>query len=347
MDIQQVRKGLRELGEIMLAAGESRFGKLTGEQKEIAKDLETLIPKAVEENHWFTENNTRYAMLAHAHMLLKAEKPDFFSEENTGNTIAVIPPALAPLDGLKDVAIALLSGFKVKYRLMFAKEKLMPAIADALFRINPEFSEKLETVEGKISNFDKVIVSIPEDRQEQWVKYFSKYPGKMRRASYGAAVITGSETLNQLESIGSDIFRYFGRTYHNIYKLYLPENYSIKMLTEPFDPFAAEMKQHTQYSNNFEYNKSIYLINSEENTDNGFLIFRKDTSLQSRIAVINFDYYKDEDELKEMLRSEHDKNSRITCIKKIDDFYTVDPGEALKPSFSDPDAKDTAVKIKN
>ncbi len=347
MDIQQVRKGLRELGEIMLAAGESRFSNLEESRKAIARNLEALIPKTVEENHWFTENNTRYAMLAHAHMLLESEKHDFFSEENSGLTMAVIPPALAPLDGLKDIAIALLAGFKVKYRQMSENEILMPAIADTLVSIHPEFRKKIETVEGKLSDFDKVIVSIPEDRQQQWVKYFSQYPGKLRRAKYGAAVITGKETLNQLEAMGNDIFRYFGRTSENVYKLYLPENYSIKLLAEPFAPFAAEMKQHTQYFNNFEYNKSIYLINSEDNTDNGFLIFRKDAALQSRIAVINFERYKDENELKEMLLLHHDKSSRITSIKKTGDFHTVYPGEALKPSFSDPDAIDTAEKIKN
>jgi hypothetical protein len=42
---------------------------------------------------------------------------------------------------------------------------------------------------------------------------------------------------------------------------------------------------HHKYFNNYEYNKSVYLINQEPHFDNGFLIARETESLVSPISV--------------------------------------------------------------
>lgn len=345
MDIQQVRKGLKQLGDALQAAGETRYNHLDKNLQAVGRKLESLISQAFMENYWFTENNVRFAFLANGWMLQEAEKADYISEKNQANTIAIVPPALAPLDGLKDVAIALLTGSKVQFKQMFVKEKLMPGIIDALYDINPEFKKLIYFQQNQLKEFNRVIVTIPSDRNEQWEKYFTQYPGKIRRASYSAAVVTGKETLNQLEAIGSDVFRYFGRSFENIYKLYVPKNYRTDMFFEAFEPFGPEMKQHTQYFNNFEYNKSIYLINTENNVDNGFLIFKEDKELQSRIGVLHLHRYEDENELQKIINRDHEQLNKLVSIKEMKEVATTAPGEALKPSLNDLDAMETVNKI--
>lgn len=343
--MQQIQNSLTILGDILKASGEGRFGHLEKKNQRIAKQLEPLIESAVNENHWFTENNTRFAFLANAQMLKKIPDSEISAKQSNGKTLAIVPPALAPLDGLKDMAIALLMGYAIEYKRMFKDEKLMPAIINALKEIQSNLKSRIIFRKDQLKNIDRIIVTIPADRYDQWEKYFSKYPGKIRRPAYGAAIITGKETLNQLEALGNDIFRYFGRTFNNVYKLYLPEKYPLSLFEEAFEPFSLEMKYHTQYYNNFEYNKSIYLINAENNVDNGFLIFKEDTSLESRIAMLHFERYNNQQALEAKLKRDQEKLSKVVCIKDQKLITTIQPGHSVRPSLNDDDAKDTLKKI--
>ncbi|MGM0612978.1 MAG: hypothetical protein ACQESM_05690 [Bacteroidota bacterium] len=341
----QIRNDLIILGKLLQAAGEYRFSHLNNNQRQYAQELEPLIELAWNENHWFTENNTRFAFLAYAQMLKELEERTDFVAKPKNETIAIVSPAIAPLDGLKDMIIALLSGYKVQVKQMFKDEKLIPGIIESLYRINPDLKNYLSFRENQLSGFDRVIVTIPPDKTTQWEKYFSRYPGKIRHARYGAAIITGKETLNQLEALGNDIFRYFGKTSENVYKLYLPQNFPVEMLDEPFEPFEKEMKYHTPYFNNFEYNKSIYLINNMDNTDNGYVIFKDDINLESRIAVIHTERYNNEKQLSQLISRDKNKLSHVISIHAQDNIKTIEPGNALKPSFNDPDIIDTFNKI--
>lgn len=343
--MQQIQNSLAILGEILEASGEGRLGHLEKKYQHIARQLEPLIETASGENHWFTETNARFALLANAQMLKEAPQLEISAKKNSDKTLAIVPPALAPLDGLKDLAIALLLGYNVEYKKLMKNEKLMPAIIDALKDIQPELKSKIIFIEDQLKNIDRIIVTVPAKRSNEWQKYFSKYPGKIRYPAYGAAIITGKETLNQLEALGNDIFRYFGRTFDNVYKLYLPEKYPLSMFDEAFQPFSMEMKYHTQYFNNFEYNKSIYLINAENNMDNSFAIFKEDPSPESRIAVIHFERYSSQQDLEAKLEKNKASLSKVVCIKSQKGMATILPGQALRPSLNDEDAKDTIKKI--
>ena len=345
MNTLQIRNDLITLGKLLQAAGEYRFGHLEESHKQYARELEPLIELSWQENHWFSENNTRFAFLAYAQMLINLENSSDFKTENRDEILAIVPPAIAPLDGLKDMIIALLCGYKVQIKQMFKDEKLMPGIIQSLYKINPDLKEYLHFHENKISGFDRIIVTIPANKSSQWEKYFTRYPGKIRRAGFGTAIITGNETLNQLEAIGNDIFRYFGRTSENVYKLYLPQNFPVEMLNEPFAPFEMEMKYHTPYFNNFEYNKSIYLINKNQNTDNGYVIFKDDPGLESRIAVIHTERYNNENELNRLIIRDKEYLTHVVSTHEKAEINTVEPGNAVKPFLNDPDAIDTFNKI--
>lgn len=345
MELQQIHKSLLRLGHVLQAAGESRFSHLNEKQQAQAKRLETLISTAWQENPWFTENNVRYAYLAYAQML----QEDIELGDNTvldfTQTIAVIPAGNAPLEGLKDISIALLSGFKVQIKLVHKKEKLLPEIIQLLQELTPGLKDLITTAKGKLDKFDQVIVTIPADKISEWHKYFSRYPGKIRTAKYGAAVINGKETLNELEALGNDMLRYFGRTFENVKKLYIPQEYSPNLMYESLEPYEKEMKHHTNYFNNYEYNKSIYILNQENFRDNGFLLFRESSSPESRIAVLHLERYRDANHLNELLERDTETRSLLISTEK-NKLNTRKPGYAHQPSLSDEDAKDTFKQIK-
>ncbi|MFO8054604.1 MAG: hypothetical protein R6U19_05505 [Bacteroidales bacterium] len=348
MEIKQITEGLQVLGDVLLATGESRYKHLSKAEQKLAKKLDMLITHSAIENPWFTERNIRYALLSNAFMLSDVENLKPFSPQAFPHkTLGIVPAGLAPLDGLKDTATALLSGFKVQVKQMFKEEKLMPAIVEILLAIHPGFKEQLQMKKQKLAGFDKVIVTIPGGRNEQWHKYFSKYPGRIRTHSHSAGIITGKETLNQIENIANDIFRYFGRTADNVHKLYLPSHFKPEMLFEAFEPFGKELKQHTPYFNNFEYNKSIYLINKEHNKDNGFVIFKEDAALNPRTAVIHMERYENEEALEKLIERDKNMLKQIVSIHHKSYVQTIPPGEALKPKLNDTDAQITKEKINN
>lgn len=345
MELPQIKSGLTGLGRLLKAAGEASYNDLQESEKNIAGKLEQLIYTTIHDNRWFSEHNTRFAYLAFAEMLLSLPEDKFTTKEDLSKTIAVIPSGIAPLEGLKDITIALLSRFKVQYKQMHKDEKLMPAIIEALQQLQPGFREILFSTEGKLTRFDKVIVTIPSDRKTEWQKYFSRYSGKIRRIKHGAAIITGRETLNELEALGNDIFRYFGRTFYNVYKLYIPEDYNISLMYEGLQPYEKEMKAHTNYFNHFEYNKSIFLLNRENNADNGFLIFRKSRYPESRTGVLHYERYRDKQHLQELVDRDAAQLSLLVC--KDENLYpeVFPPGTALHPSLNDKEARDTLRKI--
>jgi hypothetical protein len=62
-----------------------------------------------------------------------------------------------------------------------------------------------------------------------------------------------------------------------------------------------------KYKNNYDYNKSIYLINGVKHFDNGFLVATPSENLVSPISVIFYEEYENEQDLTEKLAVHEEK----------------------------------------
>ncbi|MEP2294776.1 MAG: acyl-CoA reductase, partial [Algoriphagus sp.] len=76
---------------------------------------------------------------------------------------------------------------------------------------------------------------------------------------------------------------------------------------EVYSPIAS----HHKYHNNYDYNKSIYLVNLEDHLDNGFLLVKESDELVSPISVLFYQLYESESELTAELQRLKDK---IQCV---------------------------------
>ena len=74
----------------------------------------------------------------------------------------------------------------------------------------------------------------------------------------------------------------------------------------------APVLDHHKYRNNYDYNKSIYLVNKEPHLDSGFFLVRESEELVSPISVIFYETYQSEAELNLRLASQQDKIQAIT-----------------------------------
>src|SRR5690606_34038665 len=109
-------------------------------------------------------------------------------------------------------------------------------------------------------------------------------------------VLSGNETTEDYVALGRDIFQYYGLGCRNVSKIYVKTKDQLQQLIgslEVYSPIAS----HHKYHNNYDYNKSIYLVNLEEHLDNGFLLVKESEELVSPISVLFYELYENEAQL--------------------------------------------------
>jgi hypothetical protein len=94
------------------------------------------------------------------------------------------------------------------------------------------------------------------------------------------------------------------------------------------------IKNHHKYANNYDYYRSIYLINKVEHLDNGFLMVTEGISYASPPSVLYFEYYTDIKELNKRLKSD---SEQIQCIvsKSTEIVNSIPLGKAQQPDLWD------------
>ena len=117
-------------------------------------------------------------------------------------------------------------------------------------------------------------------------------PHIIRKNRNGVAVLDGQESSDELAALGEDIFTYFGMGCRNVTKLYIPEDYDLKILLGVLDKFD-HLYQHHKYGNNVDYYRSIYLMNKIPLLDNGVLLLKEDSSIASPVGVVFYERYSD------------------------------------------------------
>jgi hypothetical protein len=79
----------------------------------------------------------------------------------------------------------------------------------------------------------------------------------------------------------------------------------------------ADYLNHHKYFNNYEYNKSIFLVNRVPHFDNGFLLMLTESkSLVSAISVLHYEKYTSKSEVEAIITENEDK---IQCIVSIEE----------------------------
>ena len=230
------------------------------------ENLNNLISRQVHHNGWFSEDMVRKAFCSLAAMLEK-EKLETWAKNYKFNekpkTIAVIMAGNIPLVGFHDFLSVLLSGNRILCKLSSEDKLLLPALAKILIHLDSDFEGYISFSEGNISNFDAVIATGSTNSLDHFIQYFSKCPHLFRGSRTSLAVIRGSESDEELGELGKDLFHYYGRGCRNVSHLLLPENYSLNQIFEAIVGYG-EVVNNKKYGNNYDYYKSIHLMNLEK-----------------------------------------------------------------------------------
>ena len=142
----------------------------------------------------------------------------------------------------------------------------------------------------KPGNYDSVIATGSNNSNRYFEYYFGKFPHIFRRNRTSIAVISSEITDEELKSLSHDMLQYYGLGCRSVTKLYLPEKFNLDRIYNSVFNYK-DLINHNKYMNNYDYNRSIFLLGKKLFFDNGFLILKEDKSLFSPISVVNFEYY--------------------------------------------------------
>jgi hypothetical protein len=283
-----------------------------------AAELEELQWNAKNVNNWFTGESINNA-LAGICVILQPEKIEQWlknytiSTEITNLRIGLMMAGNIPAVGFHDLLCVLLAGHIASVKLSSSDTVLMNWIISQLIQIDSRFSSRIEIVE-MLKNRDGYIATGSSNSARYFNYYFGKYPHIIRQNRTSVAVFSGDETANDYLKVGNDIFQYFGLGCRNVSKIYIKDELQLQEFLGVIQVYESTALHH-KYNNNYDYNKSILLVNRENHLDNGFLILQKSENLVSPIAVLFFECYSDEEQLKELIAS---NESKIQCIVSKD-----------------------------
>lgn len=297
-----------------------------------------FLENIVHRNAWYTRDNVLQQIDAISSNLTSDKLENWLREvpnHNIDKSVGLVLAGNLPLVGFHDIMTVLLAGFKAQIKVSSDDAGLTKFILDHLFEIEPLFKERVQFVE-KLEHYDLVIATGSNNSARYFEYYFGKKPNIIRKNRNSISVLSGHETAEELKDLGHDIFDYFGLGCRSVSKIFIPLDYNIPNLLDNFESFQG-IKDHTKYNNNYDFNKSIYLINRNKHFDNGFLLLKEDESLASPLAVVHFEYYDSIEKVEEYINSHRDE---IQCVTTEMDLNSVDVpvfplGSSQHPSLDD------------
>lgn len=335
MTVDEKAKAFAELGNIMHQI-------TTGESTRYTSDYNKAVQTAFHKNGWFTEKFVHKAVKDWS-LLLTPENlqhwiknyPELNKEGHL--TVGLILAGNIPLVGFHDVLSVLLTGNKVHGKMSSKDAVMLPFFTNILTQIEPRFKNRIVLDEHlRFQDIDAVIATGSDNSARYFDYYFGKYPNIIRQNRTSVGILTGDETHEELKLLGEDIFTYFGLGCRNVSKLYIPAGFEINRFFEAVTDFGY-LTENKKYMNNYEYNRTLYLLNEEPGLlDNNFVILRETPSLHAPTGVVNIEYY---DQTENVLSDLNDKKNEIQCVVSKGD---VPFGQSQKPQLHEyADEKDT------
>ena len=332
MNLEERIKSFALLGENLRNSLNDSY--LTDISNERGQSLRLLIQNQQNNNPWFTPENVRKAInsiaeeLTIENLIKWTDAYPSLHLETDPLKIGVIMAGNIPLVGFHDYLSVLMTGNNLIAKTSTKDNELIIYINNLLCSVNPEFATRTEFTEGTLSGFDAVIATGSDNSSRYFEHYFSKYPHIIRRNRNSVAIIEGDETEAELESLGEDIFSYFGLGCRNVSKLFLPKGYELASLIrhwEKFDLVISNMK----YANNYDFNKAVFLVNKEAFYDTGHLLLKEENKISSPVAVLNYEFYESQEAVKQQTELMKEK---IQCIVGR---HNIPFGQAQSPHLWD------------
>ena len=297
--------------------------------------LSEVKQKAKIHNKWFTESNIELAFVGIKEFLNAdnlytwLQKYEFNTKKHT---VGLVMAGNIPMVGFHDLICVLAAGKQAKIKLSSEDSILIPYLVTQLIDIDPSFTERILFVD-LLKDIDAVIATGSDNSSRYFDYYFRDIPHIIRKNRTSVAILDGTENEEEFLKLGNDILQYFGLGCRNVSKLFVPQGFDFSSFYEAIQPLH-EVIYMSKYVNNYDYNKSIYLVNKEEFKDNGFLLLKPDEAFVSPLSVVFYEHYSNAGELNNKLKNFENK-IQIILSKNREFSNSLAFGDSQKPSLWD------------
>lgn len=303
-------------------------------------DLDQIIQTAEQYNRWFTADNIRLALANIAERFLQADALEAwvarypalqttYPQQRVGLVLAGNIPAV----GFHDVLCTFVAGHQALIKYSDKDRFLVPFLLQQLVALEERAAPYFESV-MRLQDFDAVIATGSDNSARYFKQYFGKYPNIIRQNRNAVAVLTGEETVEDFRALGVDIFTYFGLGCRSVSKLYVPQGYDFVPLLAALDE-QGDLMQHNKYKNNYDYNRSIYLLNRTPHYANDCVMLLEDPSLLSRIAALHYEYYSDTSDLEQRIAAQWEGIQCLLSQTPIGTYPVFSFGSSQQPHLQD------------
>jgi hypothetical protein len=294
------------------------------------KRLMEVVSSCKNSNGWFTTDFVEHRLkqistTLHADVLEKWVSRYELKAAVPKNILCVLAGNI-PLAGFDDLLAVLITNHRFVGKLSSDDKILFPTILTLITEVAPEFEPQISTAAAKVKDVDAVIATGSNNTARYFEYYFGKYPHIIRKNRNSIGVLTGEETLEELKRLGDDIFTYYGLGCRNVTKLFVPRGFQLNLLFECWVDRGESLMNNTKYMNNYEYHRTLFLLNSEKFLDNNFFIVKEDTQLISPPGVLYFEYYDTIEEVKNYITTNRQQIQIV--ISNSEDVADVPLGKA-------------------
>ena len=295
--------------------------------------------KIKSKNGWFIEKFVKISLDNWAKALseeninkwLKPYEKQGFTK-NKIKTIGIVMAGNIPLVGLHDLICILISNNKALIKTSSKDDFLIKKVIRLLIKIEPKFNNLIEFTDKYLKDFDAIIATGSNNTGRYFESYFNKYPNIIRKNRYSVAILNGKETPQEIEKLSDDIFMYFGLGCRNVSKIFIHKNFNLSFLLDNLKKYQF-VKENNKYANNYDYQKSIFLLNQDNHLDNGFVLLKEDANFSSPISTLYYEFYENEKQLNEKL--EIHKNNIQCIVGNCENIKTINLGETQTPNLWD------------
>ncbi len=311
-------------------------GKPKGQYDEIFLNT---IRKSEQNNRWFTPYMQWFSLKAWGDLLTKEGLEKWvqnYTFSNSSKKVAVISAGNIPLVGWHDFLCVLISGHSLLGKTSSKDPYWSVVLTDILIEIDARYQDKIEWTK-RLNQFDAVIATGSNNTGQYFEYYFGKKPHIFRKNMSSVAVLDGTESAEDLQALGRDIFTYYGLGCRNVSKIYVPKGYDFTRFLEASSIYSW-VYNNNKYANNYDYNQAIYLMNQTPFLQNAFVLLKEDKGFQSPLSVVYYEYYTSTEELNQQLATAQHQIQCLVCNTSLasqiqQDTYRL--GEAQTPELND------------
>ncbi len=301
--------------------------------------LQAVMHRTYFHNKWFTIEQQTQALRAIADSFLAEDKLQqwlqyYHIDDNIEpQTVGLVLAGNIPLVGFHDVLCVFMAGHRAMIKLSDKDAYLLPYLFTLLQRFDARTDFYFNVVDF-LKGYNAVIATGSNNSARYFETYFGKVPHIIRRNRNAVAVLNGAETTDELLALGQDIFQYYGLGCRNVSKIYVPRGYDFTPLLEALYTFR-EIILNEKYKNNFDYNFALYILNKTPHLANSCIILTEDTSLQSRIAGLHYEYYDNLALVAQHLEATADAIQCVAARSNTLSINTLPFGQTQQPALWD------------